>query len=319
MRVDILEKQISNLIEIKINSSTIITTYTEWIESFSHNNNTGAQYELCVGLSILYGSNLCKHETLPITYQHIKPYKKFEDIKGIINLTQQDNIGGTGDIAIVFNNTIKYYSVTQWKNKLSKCIFNPTGENYGITRNVETEQKNDEAYELALKYRKKNKGEIANKKWKRVHDCPGSKFMAEFLAKEGSNSWMKMTKSERKETLLKFIDVGKEKNDIINTNADGIIYWDSKKNLITKIYNWTLKNINLDDYLNTFNHGIYICHGTPGDVILKTQVKYNNGIIEGMSSKISPEMWNPTKSKNYISSWNCDAPDLNKIFNLEEL
>ena len=180
-------------------------------------------------------------------------------------------------------------------------------------------KKNDESYELAVKYRQEIKGQIPNEKWKRVQDCPGSKFMAEFLAKEGSNSWMKMTKSERKETLLKFIDVGKKKNDIINTNADGIIYWNSKKNLIAKIYNWSLKNINLDDYLTTFNDGIYICHGTPGDVILKTQVKYNNGIIEGMPSEIPPEKWNPTKSKNYISSWNCVAPDLNKIFNLEEL
>ena len=308
-RIEILEKQISILMEIK--SQTIIISYKEWIESFSNNNNPGTSYEICVGLSILYGSQVCKNEPLPLTYQHIKPCNKFKNIKGIINLTQNDNIGGTGDIAIVFNdNTIKYYSVTQWKNKLSKCIFNPSGEKYyGVTRNVETEQKNDEAYEMAIKYRKKNN------KWKRVSGCPGSKYMCEFLADKGSNNWNENERSERKETLEKFIDLCCG----INTNTNGIIYWDSKKNSIANIYKWTF-NVNLDNYLKTFSHGIYIYHGNSlEDYILRTQVKYNNGIIEGMSSKKQQSEWVISKSKNYLSSWNCQAVDLNKIFKLELL
>ena len=187
-----------------------------------------------------------------------------------------------------------------------------------MLKTIETEEKNEEAYELAINYRRENKGKIPNQKWKRVYKCPGAKFMAEFLAKEASESWMKMSESNRKEALLKFLDSGKKKNNITSTNTDGIIYWDAKKNIIARIYKWTL-NINPDDYLTTFNSGIYICHGTPDNIILKTQAKYNNGIIEGMSSKISPEQWCPVKSNNYISSWDCVAPDLNKIFKLEKL
>ena len=304
---------------MQIEIPIIITTYKEWIESFLNNNNPGTSYEICVGLSILRGNHLSKNEVMPSLYQHVTPCNKFKNIKGIINLTQKDDVGGTGDIGIVSKDgNIRYYSVTQWKKKPTKCICNPSGANYGISRTIETEQKNDEAYKLALDFRKNNKGEIPNQKWKRVSKCPGSKLMAEFLAEEASNSWMKMSEYKRKEALLKFIDSGKKKNNIITTNTDGIIYWDSKKNIIAVIYKWTI-NINIDDHLTTFNDGIYICHGTRENVILKTQAKYNNGIIEGISSKILPEKWEPIKSSNYISSWDCVAPDLNKIFKLEKI
>ena len=297
----------------------IITTICDWISSFADNKNPGTPDEICVGISILLDSGLVSYEQLPEEYKNIKEYKKYSNVKGIINLTQNDKIGGTGDIGIVFDdNSIKYYSVTQWKKKLTKCICNPSGQRYGISKTDETEKKNDEAYELALKYRKDNKGEIPNKKWKRVTGCPGAKLMAEFLAEKASESWNKKSEQEKKDTLSEFIDLGKDKQNIVNTNADGIIYWDTKKNIISAIYKWTL-NINLDDYLTTFNDGIYICHGTPDNIILKTQAKYNNGIIEGMPSKLPPELWEPKKSNNYISSWDCVAPDLNKIFKMEKL
>ena len=302
-------------------SCTVITKITDWIQTFAGNKNPGTPYEICVGISILLDAGLASREELPEEYKNIKEYKKYTNIKGIINLTQKDNIGGTGDIGIIFDDdSIKYYSVTQWKKKLAKCICNPTGKHYDISRTDETEKINDEAYELALKYRKDNKGEIPNKKWKRIGGgkCPGAKLMCEYLAKKASESWNKKSGQERKEILFKFIDTAKEKQNVISTNADGIIYWDTKKNIIAGIYKWTL-NINLDDYLTTFNDGIYICHGTPENIILKTQAKYNNGIIEGMSSKISHENWSPKKSSNYISSWDCVVPDLNKIFKMEKL
>ena len=52
---------------------------------------------------------------------------------------------------------------------------------------------------------------------------------------------------------------------------------------------------------------------------MKTQAKYNNGIIEGMSSKKTPEEWSLRKSSNYLSSWNANAPDLKKIYKLKEI
>ena len=341
-RIEVLEKQVVALLEekninnkksksskvkcdsgyIMHNTFMLITTYNEWIESYSNNNNTGNESEIKTGLSILSGSGLCNNETLPLKYQNIKPYKTFNDIKGIINVSQKDNIGGTGDIGIVFNNNfIKYYSITEKKNKQcnSKCIHNPSGIiTYNMKITNETEQLNVKAYEMAIDARKKKAGKFPNKGWKRFQKCPGSKLMCEHLAKTASNSWNKLDKSTRRNILLKLLDLKYKEHNILTTNACGIIFWDSKNNSIAKIYNWTLK-INLDDYLTTYSDGIYIYHGTPGNTILRTQAKYNKGIIEGMDSKISPKEWKPKKSNNYMSSWNCNAQDLNKIFNLEEL
>lgn len=295
--------------------STIIKTGNKWLESYQGNNNTGNEYEICTGLSILLGAGLTTKEELPEIYKEIQQIKS-NKVKGLINLTQKDNIGGTSDIGIVFkNNKIKYYSITQWKGQMKKCIFNPSGSKYyGLLKNSESENNNDHAFKIAIDHRKNCYGVIPNKKWKRTPSCPGCKYMCEYMALDGSKSWMAMDIDSRKEKLTKMLDL----NGNRSTNANGIIYWNKKKNRIENIYKWELK-INLDDYLNTYNEGIYIYHGIPGDTILKTQCKYNNGIIEGMSSKINPENWNPQKSKNYLSSWDSVAQDLSKIFKMEKV
>ena len=68
--------------------------------------------------------------------------------------------------------------------------------------------------------------------------------------------------------------------------------------------------------MDTYSDGIYIYHGTPDNYILKTQAKYNNGIIEGMSSKVNPDQWVIKKSTSYLSSWDVVAEDLTKIFKM---
>lgn len=258
-------------------------------------------------------------EEIPNEYKGIKTLNKFtRNIKGIINLTQKDNIGGTGDIGIInLDGSIEYYSITQWKGKPSKCISNSSARKwYNLNRTDETININDRAYEMAIDYRKNNLGNIPNKRWKKVRGgkCPGARMMCEHLAKEASKSWNGMTKEDKKKSLRKFIDL----DNRLTPNANGIIYWNKNKSCIEKIYKWEL-NINIEDYLDSYNDGIYIYHGKNDNYILKTQTKYNNGIIEGMSKNENPEDWNLRKSKSYMSSWNVNAPDLTKIFKITEI
>lgn len=296
------------------NNYEIITSFKRWIDSFK-NKNTGNEYEISTGLSILLGSNLSKDEYLPEKYKNIEPCIVYQDIKGIINYTQDDSIG-TGDIGIVLNDgSIKTFSVTKNRRSVSKCIRNPSGiKTYGMEKNDELKKKSDEAFKTAIAMRKETRGNTPNERWKRVRNCPGTIEFCELLAKHASKSWNKQDENKRLEKIKILLDITEE-----NTNACGIIYWDQKKDKIDSIYEWTLRIV-LKKYLKTFSDGIYIYHGnSPQDYILKTQVKYNNGIIEGMSSKKNPSDWVLKKSEKYLSSWNCEAPDLFKIFELNKL
>ena len=292
-----------------------ITTIPDWIQSYDGNNNTAVESECSVGLSILLGYNLGTKEELPELYKNVKPYNLVKNILGLLNLTQSDNIGGTGDIGIIFKDgSVEYFSITH-SGKKKKCIRNPSGKTtYGLQKTDEMEEVNEQSFYLAKKYREENIGEIPNKKWKRVTNCPGSKKMSEYLACEGAISWNNMSKETKIKNLKKILDL----TDELKTNANGIIYWNKKENSIREIYKWKLK-INLEDYLDCYNEGIYIYHGTPGNgnTILKTQTKYNNGIIE-LPAEYIPSPWSIKKSKNYLSSWNCNAyPNLDNIFELE--
>lgn len=300
----------------------LIKTIPEWIESFKNNKNTGTNYEIHTGIAILLSSGLDNSNNLPSEYNDVlSPHHlpTTSGISGVINLTQSDNIGGTGDIGIVYDNRkIDYFSVTQWNGKQKKCLCNPSASiwyNFG-PRTVETDKMNDESYTMAVGYRKEKFGAIPDKKWKRVSKgtCPGAKKMTEYLAKKGSMSWNTMDKEDKIKSLHKFLDIDAK----LKPHAAGIIYWNNKKKCIEHIYKWELK-INIEDYLDTYSDGIYIYHGKPDNYILKTQAKYNNGIIAGMSSKVNPELWIIKKSTSYLSSWDVVAPDLTKIFKMTSI
>jgi len=271
-----------------------ITTCQGWKDSYINNRNTGVVYEKKTGEYIL---------------------QNYPNINGLYNYSQKDNIGGTADLGILYTDgSLHKYSVTMWRGSLNKCLANFSGRKiYGLIKTSELEERNVASFKLALEYRKENMGKTPNKKWKRVRG-PGSKHMCEYLARIASESWNKMSAIDKRRNLGLILDLDSK----LNPNADGIIFWNNKKKCIEKIYKWEL-NINLDDYLETYSEGIYIYHGTPGNTIIKTQAKYNNSIIKGMSSKLDPKNWILKKSPSYLSSWNCAAPDLNKIFTMTEL
>lgn len=245
-----------------------------------------------------------------------------ESVECVFNYTQKDNLYGTADIGVLFKDgTILNFSITQGNitkrtKKLTKCMRNGSGtRHYGIENNSEIEEKHKESYNLALEHRKKHKGEVPNGRWKHIRDCPGGPPMCNYLAIKSSESWNNKNSEYKKEKLLEIFDLNKD----AQTNCDGIIFYNKDKKTISAIYKWSiLPDFDLNNYLDTFtNHTTNVYHGKKEDYIIRTQVKYNNGIIEGMHSKVDPSDWRIKPSTNYLSSWNCYV-DLEKIFKMEK-
>ena len=285
------EKAEAAKVEVNKNRERVLTTNEEWEESFGNNKNTGTQYEKNVGKCILQQND--------------------PNIVGLKNYTQDDTIG-TADIGIVYKDcTIKNYSITL-KDEFKKCLRNQTGKEYGVTKTEKNEIINNESFEMAMEYRRKHKGDTPNNKWRRIkyHECPGTKKALQSYAQQGSENWNNYSPDTKIEKLRKFMDLDDEEKP----RADGIIFWDEKEKTIN-MYNWTL-NINLKDYLDTYTDEFYIIHGTPEKILLRTQVKYNNGIIEGMSKKSDPIEWKLKQSTGYNTSWNVWA-NLSNIFRME--
>jgi hypothetical protein len=87
-------------------------------------------------LSILLGSNLGTKEELPELYKNVKPYNLVKNILGLLNLTQSDNIGGTGDIGIIFKDgSVEYFSITHSGKKKKMYTQSFWKNNLWITKN----------------------------------------------------------------------------------------------------------------------------------------------------------------------------------------
>lgn len=308
------------------NDLVLIATADDWIKSYTNNNNTGVPEEIKVGLSILVMAgledikNIDDNNLIEIN-KEITVQKK---ILGLYNLTQNDNIAGTADIGIVYANNVEYFSISQW-NGLNKCICNPSGnDTYNMQKHEnDIKHRSKIAYKNAIEFRKKNYGDTPNKRWKRLPKkmpCRATENFIHQSAKIASNEWNLLSHNKQIIRLKKILDLDKK----LNCNCSGIIYFNKKKKKIQCIYKWSLK-IDLIKCLKCKNDGIYIKHYIDDDEdiveriddkkwIIKTQVKYNNGIIEGLNDK---SLWIP-KMGNPISSWNCVA-NLKKIFNMNEI
>ena len=286
-----------------------ITTFDAWKESFT-NSNTGNKYEIVAGYHIIKDNNLDTTGSFPNGFKGEMNTKYYIDgLLGIINLTQNDNIGGTGDIGFVFKKKIEYWSVTQDKHKLSKCMCNPSSKVYNIKKE-DFSCDLDNAYEKSIKEKKTKYGDPPNKEWKRKTD-ENAKELRKKIAENASKNWNNMPEKSRIKLLKKFLDIN---NNVSNSN--GIIY--SSETGITKMYTWK-KKINFKDYLETKPDNYWICHYNKktGKTILKTQVKCNNGLVELPSRKIPEEKWKVKKGDPF-GSWNVNAIDLETIFDMKE-
>ena len=59
----------------------------------------------------------------------------------VVNLTQDDDIGGTADICVVYGNgKMNLFSVTLYKDKIGKCMKNSSATKvYGLFKNENME------------------------------------------------------------------------------------------------------------------------------------------------------------------------------------
>lgn len=301
----------------------VIKKINEWVNSFENNKNTAIKTEIITGIQILTDNNLDNIENIPDNYKlETELSYKYDGLIGISNLTQKDNICGTADILLIFENgSTKSFSVTKAKTrnlkKANKCIHNPSPKLYGISKeeyNVEI----DEHFNKSLEH-KKNITPMPSDAWRRCKSDPNPSEMCNKLALETEKKWHDFSEEDKMKKICKILDI----NDELITNTDGIIY--SNDNGIVKIFEWNFKeNIKLSEYLNVISDGIYIYHyknDTDGkkNWFIKTQIKYNNGIVELPSKKknIPPEEW-ILKKGNPCSSWNCTAK-LEDIFNMLEI
>ncbi len=301
----------------------LITNYDGLTKSHGKSNNTGQIYEKRATISLMKAGNvnlISENDITDDALKNITPYRILNGsscttIIGIYNLTQLDHVGGTADIRLLLSNKKTLdLSITLYKTKkLTKCIRNPSGTLYGLCKTEELEEANLEAYKNAVELRKYARGSEPSKLWKRFR-CVVTKTFCTLMAEQASNKWNALPLEVRRGQTCTLLDL----DDKLNTKSNGILFYNNKKSRTEHLFKWSVK-IYIDDYLNTFSRGIYIYHGkSEKDWIMRTQVKYNNGIIEGMSSKIDVEKWKIRPSKNYLSSWNCVA-NLQKIFKLEPL
>jgi len=299
----------------------VIRTINNWIKSFNDSKNPAVKTEVMTGIEILIKSGLDTRENIPSNYElHVNPATSdmFNDVKGIINTTQDDNCGGTGDIGIEYNNGSKcYYSVTKFKGSISKCIINPSSKYYGIHRD---DHKIDDYFVDALKWLSTNHGELPNDRWRRKTGNPAAAKICGIIASTASDNWNSFTDTKKKELLLKFMDIDEQES----TNTKGIIF--STDTGIMRIYNWHLKK-DLSNCLYTKSDGIYVYHCSDIENykdtwFLQTQVKFNNGMIELPSRKKSiPENEWKLKNGDLFGSWNVKCKleqvfDMNLVYEL---
>ena len=303
----------------------MITKISDWIKSFGQSKNTGTIYEQIVGIQILIASGLDKRENIPEEYNsEFLTIKEYENVEGIINTSLDDNIGGTSDIGILKNGNWEYCSIKKMKsNHLSTCIHNPTSKgDYGINKD---DYNINETISLAQAwYIDNNKGENPNPSWKR----PGGNYFDEVsgpflsnIANDASKNWNQSPQPQNIEKLRKYIDIDEKGNTI----TESIIFAD--KEGIQKIYKWGKMKINIEEYLYVKSDSSYLYHCSDinnheNTWILKTQVKFNNGLIELPSRKASVNEWDKPieslKIGNPFTSWNVTA-NLSKIFEMIEV
>jgi len=295
----------------------IVKSHSSWIELFKGNHNTAVITEIMTGINILVLSGLDTRANIPDEYQlHSNKTAPdiFNDVNGIINTTQDDNCGGTGDIGIVYNDgRINYFSVTKYKGSISKCIINPSSKHYNI---IKEDHKHilDKYFVDALKWLSTNHGEHPNDNWRRKRNPEATK-VCKIISSIASDNWNSFTDTKKKDLLLRFMDIDEQES----TNTKGIIF--STDTGITKIFNWEFSKKDFNNCLHTIYDGVFIYHCFDRENwketwFLKTQVKFNNGIIELPSrAKSIPENKLEPKNGDLFGSWNVTC-NLERVFDM---
>ena len=307
-----------------------ITTIKKWLESFAGNKNTGNKYEIPVGIHILVDNGLDEKDNIPTELgMNLNNEKKhvFPGLQGIRNLTQNDAVGGTGDVELVFADRSNYWSITQYKKNLEKCMHNAGRGMYNIVIDEALKKENEIAFENSKKWKQDKHGPIS-KEWKKGRDkIPYVTSLNEKIAQKAADNWIEFTVEEQVDKIKQIIDV----DDDGNPKTKGIIFASANDGIKT-IYTWTRKVEDMTKCVSVINEAalkrpggkIYVYHYITGTDwkktwFIKTQIKHNNGIINyGKKPRPEdPKDWK-LKAAAPCSSLDC-VGKLENLFHMEQL
>tara|TARA_Y100000389_G_scaffold204032_1_gene254605 strand:+ start:251 stop:1228 length:978 start_codon:yes stop_codon:yes gene_type:complete len=303
------------------------TNITQWVDSFKNNKNTGVKEEKICGCIILCAMGLVSEsqfEEYNNKSYSSKNLNRFTGGQGIINVTQDDTACGTSDLsAVMKDGTIKSYSVTQSKGKNKfKCMCNTSAKRtYNLELTDEIQSIIEDGFKTHLEYMKSKCGQEPSSRWKdrkisRKSNC--AIVICSSIAKVASSNWNKKSQNERVCILQRIFDVSEDGVP----KSNGLMFVNRNHCRIDKIFNWICLKIKLKEYIYTTAISYFVYHHSKipeneldkinwikKNFIIKTQCKFNNGIIDGLGKKD----WVP-RVGNPLTSWNCVSGPLDDIF-----
>lgn len=315
-----------------IKMSNIITVARNSLTEFTRQKNVGNCYEIYVHLNILRRMGLTNQDHTDLkplveqiaaqnvkssgkilsTYQNLLNlpvgegyFYKGLRVKGIRNVTQEDNDGGTGDLVLILeNDEEKSISVCEGTKKKSgdveKCLTNATCRRFGCTDSDLTEFKRIESTAV-IEYKAEMKTKYGPDEtvWKtRVPTKAASKAATEValltqarfneLPIEQRKSIMedilRVQASSKPADMLCLVNTACTKHVMLEISRLNPCVWEPRLEA---------DGIWLKMYLGETNIG-------------KTQVKFNNGV------------YHKGKTSSLTSSWNASAV-MNRVFELNPL
>ena len=314
-----------------------ITTIDNLLESFAGNKNTGNKYEIAAIIHILVDNGLDEKKNIPpdrssdleklrANLNNEKKYV-FPGLQGIRNLTQNDAVGGTGDVELVFADRSEYWSITQYKKNLEKCMHNAGRGMYNIVIDEALKKENEIAFENSKKWKQDKHGPIS-KKWKKGRDkIPFVTTLNEKIAQRAAENWIEFTVEEQVDKVKQIMDV----DDDGNPKTKGIIFASANDGIKT-MYTWTRKVEDMTKCVSVINEAalkrpggkIYVYHYITGTDwkktwFIRTQIKHNNGIIHyGKKPRPEdPKDWK-LKAAAPCSSLDC-VGKLDNLFHMVQL
>lgn len=304
---------------------------------FKGNENTGNQYEIVTILYILrkmgltnaeidsledYFSEIRKHNpaflasftkhlaSLPVGDGFFIEGRRAIDLR---NATQNEADGATGDLIVILDNgEERSFSITEGAVKrdgsIEKCLSNPSCKRFGCDDEMISDfnakaSQTVTAYktEMAAKY-----GPVMDS-WKPREKTRAREECIAYIASKTCMSFNARDQTSQATILEDILQVkdGPKPADylvLISTNLKKASFWSFGSLKITPSeYNMSVCGDNME-----------VVHKTTGDVIGKTQVKFNNGVWK---KDKKDGKW---KTSSATSSWNAKFV-LNKVFEMSRI
>ena len=311
--------------------SPLATKAMDFLSPYTNNGNTGNCYEIFVGMDILRKMGLTNADIdstaqllTDIKSTNAKANEKIEmglatirsnpvgngcridghNVVGLRNVTQDDSDGNTGDIVLCLDNgterSISVFSgkVTQ-NGSIEKCLTNPTCSRYGCT-DGDKEKFKDIASQAVVDYKKEMTYEYGSNEdtWNRKP----SKTAVTATATVAAITAARFNSLPVAERLAHFMDLTRTNNNGKPADLLCVVNKNCKK---YSLLNIVKSNITSGDVsLRADSFWLYM--SVDGNELVKTQVKFNNGV------------YHKGKTSSLTTSWNATCY-MNKVFTLEHV